>query len=501
MPASENRHFLVLSEGMSSAIYSLDIQPLARRLGRNIIQLVAYTSGLKLCEWKSGKIFSRKSTEDVRGYELVGTALSPEEFFNRTEQAERRVDANVGRQMIVALPRYDKPEQPGGGSPVSDRKLGVDGDEAETLRMMAILRQMAVFLSQLLGVPVFFAYHRPVSGRGKPDNPHGHFVFGPRPWDEATQTFAKTRFRALDAAKTGGPLIELIRLRWEEIINASLEPGMKPVSRLSHARKGNGLIAKRHQGYQVCAAEKIRPGNTRTAEFNRLVDRRAQLVSDLVQLECEEEQLNAEIQRLAAVDLAPMSAAASRSRAAESVQPGALSPISADNSRQQSIAALEGMSVPSVIDPVPQKNALSQAALSEVLQPDDVDPMAPMTASLSRRQAKSTVAGEVLEPLQSTNSKEMATKNAVAGLVHPVTADANRQQAKILAGKNLAGPEAADQKKALLPDQITTAVADSPAANVPVPDPPHDPEADIPADLKPQLSVDELRSILAHDRR
>lgn len=486
---------------MSSAIYSLDIVALSRRLGRNIVQLVAYTSGLKLCDWKSGKTFRRKSTEDVRGFELVGTALSPEEFFNRTEQAERRVDANVGRQMIVALPRFDKPEQPGGGSPVSDRKLGVDGDEAETLRMMAILRQMAVFLSHLLGVPVFFAYHRPAPRTGKPANPHGHFVFGPRPWDEATQTFAKTRFRALDAAKTGGPLIELIRLRWEEIINASLEPGMKPVSRLSHARKGNGLIAKRHQGYQVCAAEKIRPGNTRTAEFNRLVDRRAQLVSDLVQLECEEEQLNAEIQRLAAVDLAPMSAADSRSRAAEAVQTDTISPVADDTTGQQAVAALEGLPASPAIVPEPLIDAPNQAALSQVIQPDDVDPLAPMTASISRRQAQSTVAGEVLKHLQSTQSKKMAAKSAGAGLGHPVTADASREQAKMLPGKSPAGPEITVQKKALLPTPIAPTEADSSAAKVPVPDPPHDPEAAIPADLKPQLSLDELRSILAHDRR
>lgn len=486
---------------MSSAIFSLSIEALARRKGRNLIQVAAYLSGLRLKLWKLCRTYARKSTEDVRGYELVGTALSPEEFFNRSEQAERRVDANVGRHMIVALPRYDTAE------PTADTPLAAAAEtrgcseEEDTRRMMTILRQMALFLSHLLGVPVFFAYHRPAPRTGKPDNPHGHFVFGPRSWDEATQTFAKTRFRALDAAKTGGPLIELIRLRWEEIINASLEPGMKPVSRLSHARKGNGLIAKRHLGYQVCAAEKIRPGNTRTAEFNRLVDQRADLADQIEQLERDEEQLEAEIQRLAAADLAPMSAADSRSRAAEAVQTDPISPVADDTTGQQAVAALEGSPASPAIVPVPLNDAPNQAALIQVIQLDDVDPLAPMTASISRRQAQSTVAGEVLEHLQSTQSKKMAAKSAGAGLGHPVTAYASREQAKMLAGKSLPGPEAADQEKALLPDQITPTGADSPAANVPVPDPPHDPEAAIPADLKPQLSLDELRSILAHDRR
>jgi len=394
-PASANRQIFVLLEVMSSAIFSLSIETLPRRKGRNLLQLAAYISNLTLKYWKEKKTFKRKSTEDVRGCELLGTALTPEEFFNRSEQAERREDANVGRHMIVALPRFDIAEPTADNPRAAGAEMGRCSVDQDTERMMTILRQMAAFLSELLGVPVFFAYHRPVPGSGKPDNPHGHFVFGPRPWDEETQTFAPTRFRALDVAKTGGPLIELIRLRWEEIVNASLEPGMKPVSRLSHVRKGDGLIARRHLGYQVCAIERMRLGSTRTAQFNRLIDRRAELAREIQQLEREEGLLNEEIHQLTTADLTPMSAAASRSVATDAVLPDALSPISAEASRQQAKAALEDIPTAPGVSTSLEMDAPNQSAAKEEIQPDSVDPLAPMTAKQSHIQAGKTVAAEV----------------------------------------------------------------------------------------------------------
>lgn len=458
-PASANRQIFVLLEVMSSAIYSLSIETLPRRKGRNLLQLAAYISNLTLKYWKGRKTFKRKLAEDVRRCELLGTALTPEEFFNRSEKAERRKDANVGRHMIVALPRFDITEPTADNPRPAVAALDACDGDPDTERMMTILRQMAAFLHQLLGVPVFFAYHRPVPGSGKPDNPHGHFVFGPRPWDEETQTFAKNRFRALDAAKTGGPLIELIRLRWEEIVNAGLEPGMKPVSRLSHVRKGDGLIAKRHLGYQVCATERIRPGSTRTAQFNQLVDRRTELAKEIHQLEREEGLLNAEIHQLATADLTPMSAAASRSVATHAILPDAITPISADTSRQQAIAALEDVPTAPGVATSLEMDAPNPSAVKEEIQPESIDPLTPMTAKQNHIQAGETVADEVLRPLYSTQSRAMAAKKSTSDQVYPVTADASRQQAKILGGKNIAGPETEDEK-ALSYHQPTPAASD-----------------------------------------
>ena len=495
--AAADRQILVLLEGMSSAIFSLSIEALARRKGRNLIQVAAYLSGLRLKLWKLCRTYGRKSTEDVRGFELVGTALSPEEFFNRSEQAERRVDANVGRHMIVALPRYDTAEPTADTPRAADVEKRGCSEEEDTRRMMTILRQMALFLGHLLGVPVFFAYHRPVPGSAKPDNPHGHFIFGPRPWDEATQTFARTRFRALDAAKTGGPLIELIRLRWEEIINANLEPGMKPVCRLSHTRKGDGLIAKRHLGYRVCAAERKKPGSTRTAEFNLLLDRRAKLANEIEQLGQEVSLFDAEIAQLAAEDLAPLDAAASRSQAAEAVLPDELAPVSAAANRERAAAALGR----SEVGPQQPGEVPVGAAAGADAPPENDGPLAPLTADQSRMQAAFAATRDALAPLHSTQSRALAAKNAQSALVHPMTAEASRQQARTLTGRS--GDEPVIKGgKALLPDAATA--GGSVQSTEPTPDP--GVEADVlqkpnPAPPQPLLSLDELRANLGNDGR
>jgi hypothetical protein len=232
------------------AIYHLDLKTLPRLKRRNFVQMAAYLTGEQLVYHKNGRVFTRASSEDVRGWEVVGTALSLEEISNRTEKVETRENATVGRHVVVALP------------------LGMTQAE-----MMNLLRQFADYLSQAAQVPVVFALHDTSHDLTKPPNPHGHLIFGGRPWDELTQSFAARRLKALyDRYGEGPKFIENMRLEWEQLVNASLPVLTPPVSRLSHARRGISRPARRHLGAYATAQERRTGKLTRDGEFNSRID-------------------------------------------------------------------------------------------------------------------------------------------------------------------------------------------------------------------------------------
>lgn len=242
-----------------SAIFSFSLTPLQRRRQRNYVQLAAYVTGQRL-RARDGRSFWRKSSESIIAWKLHGSTRDLEEFANLTESAERRCDALVGRHVVVALPR------------------GLPG---ETLMRMA--EGLAETIRQTCGVPVVLAVHH----EAKPDrdlNPHAHLLFGGRPFDDLTGTFSRRRFRPLDAARTGGPIIESFRKRWEEIVNSHLPPLTQKVSRLSHVRRGITRIPKMHLGPSASAAER-RGIRTVKGDFNRLVDTIAQLDADIAKLD------------------------------------------------------------------------------------------------------------------------------------------------------------------------------------------------------------------------
>ena len=233
-----------------TAIYHLDMQTLSRLEDRSMVQMAAYLTGQRLLNWETGKINARRSTEDVCAWELVGTSVPLGEFMNRTQKAEKRRNATLGRHIIVALP---------------------DGMPAH--QQFGLLKQLAEYLSRVLQLPVLIAMHKNPQKNGRNPNPHGHLLFGGRAWDEATRTFAPQRIRKLYERYGEGPkFLEALRREWEQIINASLPVLVPPVSRLSHARRRNGRIPRRHLGYHATAMERATGKLSRDGEFNALID-------------------------------------------------------------------------------------------------------------------------------------------------------------------------------------------------------------------------------------
>jgi len=232
------------------AIYHLVLETLSRSKGRNFVQVAAYLTGEVLNHFENGRRFSRRSSEDVRAWEIVGTNLSLEEISNRTEMAENRKNATVGRHIVVALP------------------LGMTN-----IQMLDLLREFATYMNEVALVPVVFALHVNSEDLARSRNPHGHLLFGGRPWNEHTQSFADRRFAALYERYGDGPkIIENMRLKWEQLVNANLPVLTPPVSRLSHARRGISRPARRHLGAYATAQERRTGKLTRDGEFNSMID-------------------------------------------------------------------------------------------------------------------------------------------------------------------------------------------------------------------------------------
>lgn len=228
-------------------VYHCQFRPIQRSKRRSVIQLVSYVTGLKLRSLRTGKSYRRRTSGDVVRFDCVGSKLPMQVLWSKAESAEKRKNSIEGRHQIVVLP--------------------LENSREEQWRM---LMAMAEEINRLLDVPVVVALHDNADEKDKPRNPHGHLVFATRVWNERIHSFlGKTR--ELDVATTGSVIIEGFRKKWEDIVNANLPPGVRKVSRLSHARAGRNRIPRRHLGEQ--ATEMERKGiRTRHGNHNRKVD-------------------------------------------------------------------------------------------------------------------------------------------------------------------------------------------------------------------------------------
>lgn len=258
-------------------VYSLHMDTLSRSKRRNAVQMAAYISAQPMTcrprtKKKKARVYSRRDTTAIVTTGMVGTTLQAEELFNRVEAAERRKDAVVARHINVALPR------------------GLSGETE-----MEILRAFAEFLAGLLLTPVFFARHLQRDS-AKADNPHGHFLFATRPWDEVLQEFARKKDRLLDSRDTGSHAIERIRRAWEEIVNARMPQNFAKIDRRSHFRRGKPRHAKRHLGRHLEEWRRRNPGKIHPSEeFNALVEKHAEICEEIAGIDFEIEQIEAHI--------------------------------------------------------------------------------------------------------------------------------------------------------------------------------------------------------------
>src|SRR5580692_7870381 len=186
---------------ITASWYHCSLKPVSRSAGRSVVAAAAYRLGQRLHDerYDITHDYTRRS-----GVESAFTALpidspewarSPERLWNAAEQAEKRVNSTLAREIELALPAFLSPE---------DRR--------------GITESFARELVDRYKVAVSVAIHQP--GKGDDRNYHAHILFTTR---EMTPDGLGKKTRVLDDRKTGPQEVLKLRELAADIINAALK--------------------------------------------------------------------------------------------------------------------------------------------------------------------------------------------------------------------------------------------------------------------------------------
>jgi hypothetical protein len=257
--------------GFCVAIFYMDVKIIGRSSGRSATGAAAYRSGEKLqsvahASYQSGEKLQGKSGEITHDYrkkkgvvhsEILLPDNAPEEYkdrqtlWNAVESSEKRKDAQLAREIIVALPReFDLSE------------------DKEVLRKYI----QENFVNK--GMIADFSIHDKKDG-----NPHAHIML----------TMRNISFDGFGLKNTDwNKKTELLSYRkaWTHIINNTFEQkGMD--ERIDHRTlKAQGLDRKPtiHMGHTATALE--RQGiRTERGDYNREITRRNELLKEALLME------------------------------------------------------------------------------------------------------------------------------------------------------------------------------------------------------------------------
>lgn len=252
------------------AIFYCEMNTVSRGEGRSIVAASAYRNACKLEDSRTGKIHNYTQKQGVESSEIylpsginAAWAQDRQRLWNAAEKAEKRKDARLGREIVLALPA----ELPSG----ERQKLAGD---------------MARYLADRYGLAVDVAIHKP-SRQGDARNHHAHLLMSAR---RVTEEGFGAKTQELDDWKQGPKEIEQIRIQWERMANRALErAGLQ--SRIDHrSLKAQGVrrAPTVHLGPSACAMER-RGIRTRLGDINReassLNEHIARQEQDLLQLE------------------------------------------------------------------------------------------------------------------------------------------------------------------------------------------------------------------------
>ena len=176
------------------AIFSMRMQVIGRSAGRSATAAAAYRSGEQLTDERTGQVHDYTGKSDIYGSEILVPEGAPERLgdrallWNEVERVEKRKDAQLSREVMIALPAE------------------LSHDQKEALAREYV---QAEFVSQ--GMIADIGYHDFDS-----HNPHAHIMLTMRSVDE--EGFGKKR-REWNKRQA----IERHRQAWEEYANRALD--------------------------------------------------------------------------------------------------------------------------------------------------------------------------------------------------------------------------------------------------------------------------------------
>ena len=176
------------------AIYHFNAQIVSRSTGASAVAGAAYRSGERLTDERTGETHDYRRRDDLDGAEILTPRGAPEwaqdraRLWNEVEEAERRKDAQVAREVRVAIPRELRQEE--------RRKLVRDFAQS-------------AFVDR--GMVADIAYHG-----GKGANPHAHIML-------TTRKLTQEGFGQKDRSWNSKELLASWRQGWAEHANQTLE--------------------------------------------------------------------------------------------------------------------------------------------------------------------------------------------------------------------------------------------------------------------------------------
>ena len=293
------------------AIYHCSVKPISRGAGQSIVAAAAYRHGCRMEDKRTGEVhdYSRKRGVTVSAAFFPSDvdcswATKSEILWNTAELAEKRKDARLGREIVLALPSELSP---------TERK--------------ALAAEMAQHVADRYGVAVDAAIHAP-SRQGDDRNFHVHMLVSAR---RITSKGFGEKARELDDRERGPAEVEHLRAEWARLANRALEQAGQHVQidHRSFRRQEVKRMPSRHLGASATALER-RGIKTRIGDGNRAAARLNALAGQLEaeQAACvsltEQAQRAAQEVRQYGVDLSRK--ASSVQRAAEAPQRAVSSP-------------------------------------------------------------------------------------------------------------------------------------------------------------------------------
>ena len=237
--------------GAAMATYTFSTTPMSRKAGRSAVAAAAYRSGAELADERTGQVHDYTRKRGVVHAEIVApqgiTGVDREQLWNAAEAAEKRKDARVAREYLVALPHE------------------LDADQR-----LALARELAGELVERYGVAVDLAVHAPDPG-GDQRNHHAHLLATTRRLNhdglgEKTTIELSDKKRRDMGLGRGADEVKRLRQRWESMANAALERAdiAARIDCRSLADQGIDRVPQIHRG--PMATEQIRRGTAEQSD-------------------------------------------------------------------------------------------------------------------------------------------------------------------------------------------------------------------------------------------
>ncbi len=250
------------------AIYHLSASIVQRSSGRSAVAAAAYRSGTKLEDRQYGKSHDYTPRKGIERSFIVAPEHAPdwvrdrEELWNRAELAECRKDAQVAREVRVALPH-----------------------ELDREQRAELVERFVQDAFVLRGMVADVAIHYP-DQHGDDLNHHAHILLTMRELDG--DNFAARKQRDWNSEQT----LQEWRELWAQYQNEALEDAgsAERVDNRSYEDRGIDKMPTYHLGYEASAMERrgfttrIGDQNREAAAYNQNFDR---LVGDLAALDAE----------------------------------------------------------------------------------------------------------------------------------------------------------------------------------------------------------------------